>query len=266
MIGLNSVWISYAFIKDNETSWTERIFMKDIVKALSSEDRVIRHKCERADGLRHVTIEAKVSSLVNKDGLTVYLDYSSSNNETSKGKNSGDPGLLVMHWNSELKAFEEAPDTLAFTPAKTDEPEFPVFRFLPHRDNSVKYFTFIDYKGAKRRMTEPFHAEQFEKYKKMFDQSTFDTLLEYVAMRVEKAGDNGDFAVGWLFPNPWPLEIMPVYHKLLTVFGNEAAAYEHSAYMLSGLVQTAILGSTQKWEAFKMPWGSRALMFHKVKV
>jgi len=263
MCELNSLWISYAFISDTETSWTEEIYMKDIVQALRSKDRILQHRCRLPDSNRHSIAEAKVSSHTDKSGVTIYLEYSPTKNGGSK--NGAEPGVLTIHWNSELEAYKVDPDVVKFTPDKTDITELPLWRFLPHRDNFVKYFTFIDYKGTRRKMSEPFHAENFERYKKMFDEATFESLLAYVSMRVEKAGAISDFTVGWLFPNPWPPEIEPViYDTLLREIKDHKEAYEQSAYMLSGLVQTAILESNHKWETFKTPYGNRALMFHRV--
>jgi len=138
MIGCNKLFISYASLPEGSaTSWIDEIYMKDIVQALASKEQILPHKCKLEDGTnssRFVMVEAKASSLVSKEGFTVYLEYLPS--KTNRGKHGGaEPGVLTIHWNSELRSFREKPDIVAFTPNRRGATiEKPGIGFFKHKD------------------------------------------------------------------------------------------------------------------------------------
>lgn len=268
MCELNSLWISYSHLSEElvgvDTSWVDEIYMKDIVRALASKDGIFEHKCRLMDSPKYCMVEATASYFISEFGYLIQLAYSP--RKRDGGKNDVHPGVTNILWESEEKAFIEVPYRVSFVSGKSNnEEEIPVFRFLPHRDSNTKYFTFIDYKGTKRKMTEVFHKEQFEDYKKLFAVKLYKDILGYVAKVVDGIEEDKDFVIGWLFPIPWPKELMKIYDTLLVEYKDEKETFKHAGYMLSGLVQTAILESGHRWETYKMPFGKRTLVYSRIK-
>lgn len=239
------LFISYALIGEDYTSWVDLIPIRDLEEALKTKSKLTIKVINLATMKFFLKAECDAVGSISEDTYSCTLTFGPTEHNI---KEDIEQGILTIEW--EIKE-GECPDSIIYkAPSKIFYREIdetcntktpPTFAYLKHRDNHPKYFLFVNHKGIANTREEIFYVEEFEKNRAKFEPTVYAEIYNYVKTEVDKLTE---FSIGTRWPNPWPKEL----HILYDVLKNE----EQAAYFLSGLVQKAVMESSYEWTCCKV--------------
>jgi hypothetical protein len=248
------LFISYALIGEDYTSWVDLIPIRDLEEALKTKSK-LTIKVVNLATMKFLKAECDAVGSISEHTYFCTLTFGPTEHNI---KEEIEQGILTIEWeigcsspkwvdaviykapaNVYYREIDHAETIGCHETCNTKTP--PTFAYLKHRDNRSKYFLFVNHKGIANTREEIFYVEEFEKNRAKFEPTVYAEIYNYVKTEVDKLTE---FSIGTRWPNPWPKEL----HILYDVLKNE----EQAAYFLSGLVQKAVMESCYEWTCCKV--------------
>lgn len=272
----NYLFVSYAAISKDNTSWVDVISMRELFRSVAVKKRTAV-KIASLNSFRFSKADCDSAFKILKDDEGIRLEFTLDFNESPANTESDiELGTMVITWNYDKDItpeeasradFVEAvisktPQSIRYQAKGSKDILSPTYAFLHHKDNDGGYFLYASPRGSVMPKYEIFHKKEFEEIIKNYKKETVDEVYGHIVSKVE---ERAEFSAGTLFPNPWPKEIMPLYDELFQKTNDQTYSFEHAAYALSGLVQMAIMASDYEFSAGKVVLPGRkfgTLYFH----